>query len=986
VIDATRTLNRETPAALWLLDRHVLDPGELSFLRAARQSGLRTLAVPCADLDVDTTSASATSGIEVLPDGRVREIESREHLNVNYVAAGRVTPTIDAAVAEVSAACRPRAIGWHPVLSELLDAGPLRRCLDDARRLGVDVADGIGRTDNRNGRTARFAALVFLHPRQVTVAGGGMSGPSEARSASAAVARVVDRFAAALACWEPLTRRAEFVHLALLLAIDVDHPVGDGDAPLVAGWQPLGLQAAADRKTDLAAVTVCLDALCRRCRRAPAIEIPVPAVRATGRSYPDGGANDHAAPHPLAAVMPRMGSHAVVSTRRWPDARFTFLDRRLDGPPVPGESTRTSALLAYLGRVVDSDPTFEDAAAKRYVEPGVGRACLVDGLRVRDRPELEDFTVTGVGQTPYSSGGFVDLGVVPNGLVALARAVHRRRCAELLEEAGCRVAPVVAVIELPGEHVLMPDGTFSPAALIVRGFRTVLRLKQLDPIGGFYHSTQHGARVGELLLDAALWGEADATSDSAARQRLGLALDRWAAVAEELRWIFTYPGGITSPDSQALGLRRKAVRAYAPVLIDIARRRLGKELFGEEAAAPTPDEYADWFARTLGRQLRAMRRVRFLHDYHHEGVSRHRAAWVHTLAETNVTLLAELPDLDTGLFVDAPEDELRADIQLDRSDVEVLRREFEGFHHREVEAARRLASTLALVVADGDEAARRRAEAAFRRSYAGESGEGRRRRDPTRRSGVVVNGRPELPALWQACLRLEYDQPELMAGLEEWLDHDRSLRILDCACGTGFPALDLLTRGYDVTCSDGSEAMVSIFARNARSAGLAVVPTLVEWKRLPSVFGPVFDVVMCRGSSLVYAGTWDDDVEPSRTAVGDAVASFVRCLRDGGRLYVDTTSRVNLRATEPVRTSYPPIELDGHRVRVEEVIENDVARRRRTWRSTLTVDGAEFSFSRRSYYLRHEELERMMVRAGLTDVGRADVRGEHYDVFVGRRP
>jgi hypothetical protein len=96
--------------------------------------------------------------------------------------------------------------------------------------------------------------------------------------------------------------------------------------------------------------------------------------------------------------------------------------------------------------------------------------------------------------------------------------------------------------------------------------------------------------------------------------------------------------------------------------------------------------------------------------------------------------------------------------------------------------------------------------------------------------------------------------------------------------------------------------------------------------------------------------------------------------------------QVNLSATEPVRTSYPPIELDGHRVRVEEVIENDVARRRRTWRSTLTVDGAEFSFSRRSYYLRHQELERMMLRAGLTDVRRADVRGEHYDVFVGRRP
>ena len=72
MIDATKTLSRETPAALWLLDRPALEPGELSFLRAARQAGLRPLAVPCGDLDVDTTSVSATGGIEVLPDGRLR--------------------------------------------------------------------------------------------------------------------------------------------------------------------------------------------------------------------------------------------------------------------------------------------------------------------------------------------------------------------------------------------------------------------------------------------------------------------------------------------------------------------------------------------------------------------------------------------------------------------------------------------------------------------------------------------------------------------------------------------------------------------------------------------------------------------------------------------------------------------------------------------------------------------------------------------------
>src|SRR5205814_4574561 len=125
--------------------------------------------------------------------------------------------------------------------------------------------------------------------------------------------------------------------------------------------------------------------------------------------------------------------------------------------------------------------------------------------------------------------------------------------------------------------------------------------------------------------------------------------------------------------------------------------------------------------------------------------------------------------------------ELRAKIQLDRADVDVLRRGFEAFHQREVEAARRLASTLALVVADGDRAVGRRAELAFRQGYVDGSGAGRPRRRVVRRPGLFVDGHPELPGLWQACLRLEYDQRELVAGLEEWLEHDRGLRILDCA-------------------------------------------------------------------------------------------------------------------------------------------------------------------------------------------------------------
>src|SRR5512139_436019 len=109
------------------------------------------------------------------------------------------------------------------------------------------------------------------------------------------------------------------------------------------------------------------------------------------------------------------------------------------------------------------------------------------------------------------------------------------------------------------------------------------------------------------------------------------------------------------------------------------------------------------------------------------------------------------------------------------------------------------------------------------------------------------DGPPDIGALWEICMSFEFDREQTADGIAAWLGPPAGRRILDSACGSGFPALELIARGYDVTCADGSELMLRHFRLNATLAGLRVQAVQALWSQLPDRFGEKFDVVLNRG-------------------------------------------------------------------------------------------------------------------------------------------
>jgi SAM-dependent methyltransferase len=179
--------------------------------------------------------------------------------------------------------------------------------------------------------------------------------------------------------------------------------------------------------------------------------------------------------------------------------------------------------------------------------------------------------------------------------------------------------------------------------------------------------------------------------------------------------------------------------------------------------------------------------------------------------------------------------------------------------------------------------------------------------------------------------------------------------------------------------------MLERFRCKAQTADISLKPQQVSWEELDTIYPARFDVVLCRGCSLIYAGTWDSDSDPSWLALERSIGSLVSCLRPGGRLYVDTTHEGDLHDEAPRWTKHEPITIDGRRIKLQERVITDRETRIRRWMVQLHIDGALFDLERRSHYLSHAKLTDLLGEAGLEGVGRANVRGERYAVFVGQK-
>lgn len=247
-----------------------------------------------------------------------------------------------------------------------------------------------------------------------------------------------------------------------------------------------------------------------------------------------------------------------------------------------------------------------------------------------------------------------------------------------------------------------------------------------------------------------------------------------------------------------------------------------------------------------------------------------------------------------------------------------------------------------------------------------------------------------LPEVWDFCLEKIYNKPLYVKGFIEFMGAfgiTRKSLILDAGCGSGFPSIDLIKNGYKVIAVDKSSEMVRQVKINAEKRGTSIESYHTMWRDLSKKFGPVFDFVYCRGNSLVYAASWEQNwIVPSRSKeeIFNAIRNFHEILKPGGIAYVDIRKKNEKPHSENIGT----VKTKNGPVGITWKIGHDYKNKIRTWTIILNFLNTEEkkTYPSYSYLLDHKDLIRLFEDAGFRKVEECRVKGENnYSGYIGHK-
>ncbi len=251
---------------------------------------------------------------------------------------------------------------------------------------------------------------------------------------------------------------------------------------------------------------------------------------------------------------------------------------------------------------------------------------------------------------------------------------------------------------------------------------------------------------------------------------------------------------------------------------------------------------------------------------------------------------------------------------------------------------------------------------------------------------------PSYAELWDKCVYLLYDIEAFktdLEGLYQKIGINRESRIIDVAAGAGFPSLDLMKSGYDITCTDGADDMIELFKRKASAAGITRECRKALWLELAQTVGQEqFDLLMCRGNSFIYAdGGWNKHEMPDQERAIRSYTATLRAfhdrLRSGGWVHLDKFKDGEI----------------GHRVKVSEIKVNenptedlvfwtqrDTVAKVRQAAMIRETEGRQQSVPNITYDLLGSELEQMMSEVGFVDIQKISLPSEKiFDIWIGRK-
>jgi SAM-dependent methyltransferase len=252
---------------------------------------------------------------------------------------------------------------------------------------------------------------------------------------------------------------------------------------------------------------------------------------------------------------------------------------------------------------------------------------------------------------------------------------------------------------------------------------------------------------------------------------------------------------------------------------------------------------------------------------------------------------------------------------------------------------------------------------------------------------------PEFADLWDLCLyNLLYNErnyTQEIIDLFKKIKIFKSSKILDSSAGTGFIALHLRKKGYDVNCMDPMEDEIRVFKKKAKKMNVSQQIRKISWLDISKSYkDKKFDFIFCRGNSFIYArGGWNIKQKVSEKnslkAYKNTLQIFYNQLNEGGYLYLDKFpdnekphkdkfGQIQVKENEPEDLIFHTKIIPKKRYREAGVIRKN-------------SDGIEHCVPNITLDLKETETEKMMKEVGFK-VEKLKLKSEkHFVVWLARK-
>lgn len=213
----------------------------------------------------------------------------------------------------------------------------------------------------------------------------------------------------------------------------------------------------------------------------------------------------------------------------------------------------------------------------------------------------------------------------------------------------------------------------------------------------------------------------------------------------------------------------------------------------------------------------------------------------------------------------------------------------------------------------------------------------------------------------------------LVESLESIIKPYRLGTVLDCSVGTGFGVIDLIRTGYNIVCSDACNDMLGRFSQNALKDRVQTKPLKLIWSDLGYKLPESFDLVLCRGNSIVYSDMWESHQTVSDlSSVKNAISGIFKAVKNGGCLYIDIPSDKHFNFDAPLIIEHDEKSVNCLPVRVKEKITHDRNLLKRKWDVEISIAGDVYQFTKYSHLIEEDIFIDMLKQAGFKSVDRVE--------------